>query len=676
MRYPRVLAVLLSICLSLSFALPVWAELSDAEIDDLLSQLEAKGATFTVGPSSATRRNLEDLCGLVPPQNWWLGAPFKDLKAPGPLPSYWNWCEEGACPTVRDRGTCGACWAFSTVGALETNLLIRDETEEDLSEQYLLSCNADGWDCNGGWFAHDYHEWKYNPPETEAGAVPEYDFPYVGWGGSCEGPYSHPWKIDDWGYVGNSSSIPSVDSIKQAILDYGPIAVAIAIGSTFQAYSGGIFNTEEWVWPVNHAVVLVGWDDNQGANGVWFLRNSWGDDWGENGYMRIEYGVDAVGYAANFVVYDPPDMAVTPPTHLISSGNQWGPFTPQSETYRIRNNSDASLDYSVSKTAEWLTLNDGSTSGDGPLNGTLAPDVSVEITVAIDEDANTLTPGHYEETVSFTNLTTGSGDTARSVKLEVLITASCGCDLNQDGSCNILDWPYFIEDWGRSDCNEPGVECECDLNGDGSCNILDWPYYIEDWGRVNCPLFEGFIEDFDDGVANYWVDDGSGTWTVEDGVYKMTGNRPPGQFYTSRYSYYDNGIFDDFTYEIDVNNLQGSLSSTRGIIFRGDGSLQNYYDFRVNSGRYSISKCENGTVNYIRYLVQHDAINTGYDAWNTLKVVCIGDTMDFFCNGTFLATWTDTGGFSSGKAGVICVDHNAYDYITHFDNATLVAETP
>ena len=204
----------------------------------------------------------------------------------------------------------------------------------------------------------------------------------------------------------------------------------------------------------------------------------------------------------------------------------------------------------------------GTTSGDGPLNGTLAPDASVDITVAIDEDADSLPPGNYLDTVSFINLITGSGDTDRSVKLEVLITASCECDLNQDGSCNILDWPYFIEDWGRSDCNEPGVECECDLNGDGSCNILDWPYYIEDWGRVNCPLFEGFIEDFDDGVANYWVDDGSGTWTVEDGVYKMTGNRPPGQFYTSRYSYYDNGIFDDFTYEIEVNNLQGSLSST------------------------------------------------------------------------------------------------------------------
>ena len=69
----------------------------------------------------------------------------------------------------------------------------------------------------------------------------------------------------------------------------------------------------------------------------------------------------------------------------------------------------------------------------------------------------------------------------------VAVAEVCECDLNNDGSCNILDWPYFIEDWGRTDCNDPGVDCECDMNGDGSCNILDWPYFIEDWGRTDCP---------------------------------------------------------------------------------------------------------------------------------------------------------------------------------------------
>jgi hypothetical protein len=72
--------------------------------------------------------------------------------------------------------------------------------------------------------------------------------------------------------------------------------------------------------------------------------------------------------------------------------------------------------------------------------------------------------------------------------VEIEAAEVCECDLNGDGSCNILDWPYFIEDWGSTNCNDPGVDCECDLNGDGSCNILDWPYFIEDWGRTDCPI--------------------------------------------------------------------------------------------------------------------------------------------------------------------------------------------
>jgi hypothetical protein len=132
-----------------------------------------------------------------------------------------------------------------------------------------------------------------------------------------------------------------------------------------------------------------------------------------------------------------------------------------------------------------------------------------------------------------------------------------------------------------------------------------------------------------------------------------------------------------FTCQVDDNNLQGASGSTRGMIYRGDGSLPNYYDFRISSsGRYSISKCENGGVDYFQYLQIHDAIHTGYDAWNTLKAVCRGETIDFYCNGVFIATWTDSGGSSSGKVGVICLDYNNYDYISHFDNVSLVADTP
>jgi hypothetical protein len=86
-------------------------------------------------------------------------------------------------------------------------------------------------------------------------------------------------------------------------MTYGPVSVGCAVTEAFGAYTGGVFNENDPHAQINHAVALVGWDDNQGANGVWFLRNSWGSWWGEEGYMRIEYGVCKVGYAACYVNY-------------------------------------------------------------------------------------------------------------------------------------------------------------------------------------------------------------------------------------------------------------------------------------------------------------------------------------------------------------------------------------
>jgi len=229
------------------------------------------------------------------------------------LPAAFNWCAQGGCTPVKNQGNCGSCWAFSTVGPLESNILLQDGETKDLSEQYLVSCNTDGWDCDGGWFAHDYHEDRKLPGEPEAGAVYEDDFPYVAPPvPSCSSPYPHHEKILSWEYVGDSRSVPLVADIKQAILDHGPVSAAVCATPSWGGYDSGVFDTDQTQWcidnhngqSVNHAIVLVGWDDNQGTNGVWILRNSWGPDWGENGYMNIEYGVSSVGYAANYVVYD------------------------------------------------------------------------------------------------------------------------------------------------------------------------------------------------------------------------------------------------------------------------------------------------------------------------------------------------------------------------------------
>ncbi len=226
------------------------------------------------------------------------------------LPAAFSWCDRGACPPVRNQGSCGSCWAFGTVGPLEANLLLRDGISHDLSEQYLVSCTVAGYGCDGGWFVHDYHRNQIPPGETAAGAVYEVDFPYKTQKVTCDypdypQPHPHYEKIVTWASVGGSNR-PTVAQIKETIHTYGPVATTICVGTVFQRYRGGLFQTDESSacgGLVNHAVVLVGWNDDYQGVGVWRLRNSWGTGWGEGGYMNIRWNTSNVGFATNYVAY-------------------------------------------------------------------------------------------------------------------------------------------------------------------------------------------------------------------------------------------------------------------------------------------------------------------------------------------------------------------------------------
>jgi len=312
-----VLAALLAACLPPGAAR---AQLSANDLEALQRRAGQEGWTFTVGRNSATDRPLAELCGLVVPPDWQSGARFDpSIPAPG-LPAAFNWCQDGSCPQVRNQGGCGSCWAFATVGALECAILLQDGVEVDLSEQWLVSCNSDGWGCGGGWWAHKYHEYKSDPCGG-SGAVLETQFPYQGAEPPCGCPYPHACTIDGWAYVGSSGSVPKVSSLKQALLDHGPLSVAVYVNSAFHAYTGGVFNDCQ-EGTVNHGVVLVGWDDTQGSNGVWIIRNSWGPGWGEDGYMNIEYGCSAIGYGASYIDYTATDCNTNgfPDFYDIESG--------------------------------------------------------------------------------------------------------------------------------------------------------------------------------------------------------------------------------------------------------------------------------------------------------------------------------------------------------------------
>ena len=286
---------------------PALAQLSSEDIAALRERGQAEGWTFTIGENEATNYPLHELCGAVEPPDWHGEGRVDPSPPTRSLPISFDWRDYNGCTPIRNQAGCGSFWAFSAIGAMESAILIADGTSEDLSEQWLVSCTGAG-SCSGGWHTSAFNYLRCNgslDPCGDGGAVLESDFPYIASNAPCNCPYPHPYYLVSWTSLG--SGVASVNQIKQAIFDHGPVSVCVHVNSAFSAYTGGVFNDCENSEPINHAVVLVGWDNTQGTNGVWILRNSWGPGWGDNGYMLIEYGCSRIGYASCYVSYNSED---------------------------------------------------------------------------------------------------------------------------------------------------------------------------------------------------------------------------------------------------------------------------------------------------------------------------------------------------------------------------------
>ncbi len=214
---------------------------------------------------------------------------------PSPTAQSMDWRKYGKVTPVKNQMACGSCWAFATLGAYEGNYLIRNNTSINASEQCLVNCSGAG-SCSGGWWAFQYL--------INTGCASEADYAYTANDKPCITGLSLPYKAVAWGYVTNGSSVPTVQQLKQALCQYGPLAVAVHVSGAFQAYTNGVFN-ENSTGNVNHGVTLIGWDDTKNA---WIIKNSWGPNWGETcgygterGYMWIAYNSNKIGFAAAWV---------------------------------------------------------------------------------------------------------------------------------------------------------------------------------------------------------------------------------------------------------------------------------------------------------------------------------------------------------------------------------------
>jgi len=217
---------------------------------------------------------------------------------------------------VKNQQMCGACWAFSATGAIEGINAIVTGKLLSASEQELVDCDtAMDHGCHGGLM-----DYAFDFVVNNGGIDTEADYPYSGEDGQCEPNRlgRHVITIDGF------EDVPANDeaALLKAVANQ-PVSVAIeADQRAFQLYVGGVFDDEACGTALNHGVLAVGYGVH--ANGThevpyWLIKNSWGPEWGDGGYIRLRRGVAAqegqcgVAMQASYPIKKGPNPPEPPP---------------------------------------------------------------------------------------------------------------------------------------------------------------------------------------------------------------------------------------------------------------------------------------------------------------------------------------------------------------------------
>ncbi len=287
-----------SLILFASFLLVQGAQAQLLDINNLNQKIQNSGGDWQVKKNHLTVMSDGDLhrymgLRLDGPQDVEFET-NETLEVQEALPSQLDWRnKEGQnwVSPMKDQANCGSCVAFAAIGVLETQYKISSlfpSFNIKLSPQYLFSCG--GGVCEIGW-----------QPESAAGFLQKFGAPdescmqyrsgSTGENISCQEscPDASKRAIKISSYQRPTWGFKNINAVKKA-LQQGPVVTSLKVYKDFVAYSGGVYKHASGPILGGHAISIVGYDD---AKKAFIIRNSWGQDWGENGFGYVAYSDDS-----------------------------------------------------------------------------------------------------------------------------------------------------------------------------------------------------------------------------------------------------------------------------------------------------------------------------------------------------------------------------------------------